>query len=589
MKKLYYIAFCLIGLSVTSCGLLKSGAPKDAASLARAVEPDADTQRRYDYFYLEAIRQKTLKNYTASFELLQHCLAIHPQAASAHYELAQYYLVLKQPERGLQMLELAVRYEPTNYWYCQGLAHLYMQMKQPERASALLEQMVRRFPDKLDPLYTLVEVYTRREAYAEAVRVLDVLEERAGKSEQISMEKFNLYRRMDDTKRAFSEIESLVAEYPSDCRYRVVLGDALMQAKRYDEAYAQYRGVLADEPDNALAMYSLAQYYEATDQPQLQQRQLDSLLLSTKVEPPVRLSVMRQLIVQSEQAGADSTRIIRLFDRIMHQEPDEPDMPMLYAQYLFSKGMDKQAMPVLKTVLDIDPTNTAARLTLLGEAVKVDDYDEIRRLCEGGVASNPDKLEFYFYLAISHNRDNRTDQTIEVCREAVKHVTPESRKELVSDFYTIMGDCYHTKRMNTEAYAAYDSALVYHPNNIGALNNYAYYLSLERRQLDKAEEMSYKTVKAEPNNATYLDTYAWILFEKGKYTEARIYIDEAMKHSDDLSGVVVEHCGDIYFMTGDVERALKFWKQALEQGNTSETLKEKIKRKKYIREKTKNE
>ena len=147
-----------------------------------------------------------------------------------------------------------------------------------------------------------------------------------------------------------------------------------------------------------------------------------------------------------------------------------------------------------------------------------------------------------------------------------------------------MGDIYHTKKQMAEAYAAYDSSLVYNPSNIGALNNYAYYLSVERRDLDKAEEMSYKTVKAEPNNSTYLDTYAWILFEKGNYAEARIYIDNAMKNDGEKSDVIVEHCGDIYFMTGDVESALKYWKKALEMGSESKTLKQKIEKKKYIAE-----
>ena len=151
--------------------------------------------------------------------------------------------------------------------------------------------------------------------------------------------------------------------------------------------------------------------------------------------------------------------------------------------------------------------------------------------------------------------------------------------------------------MNAEAYAAYDSALVYKPDNIGALNNYAYYLSVERKQLDKAEEMSYKTVKAEPKNATYLDTYAWILFEKGKYAEARIYIDQALQNGGDQSSVVVEHCGDIYYKSGEPEKALEYWKQAEKLAaepteNESESrsdkelklLKKKIANKKYYSE-----
>eukprot|EP00825_Cyclidium_porcatum_P010542 TRINITY_DN15399_c0_g1_i1.p2 TRINITY_DN15399_c0_g1~~TRINITY_DN15399_c0_g1_i1.p2 ORF type:complete len:149 (+),score=23.71 TRINITY_DN15399_c0_g1_i1:186-632(+) len=148
----------------------------------------------------------------------------------------------------------------------------------------------------------------------------------------------------------------------------------------------------------------------------------------------------------------------------------------------------------------------------------------------------------------------------------------------------MMGDIYHTKKQDALAYAAYDSSLVYNANNVGALNNYAYYLSVEKKNLDKAEEMSYKTIKVEPDNGTYLDTYAWILFEKGKYTEAKIYIDDAMKKGGDKSDVVTEHCGDIYFMNGAREDAVKYWIKSREMGNKSEILKKKIEQKKYIAE-----
>ena len=153
---------------------------------------------------------------------------------------------------------------------------------------------------------------------------------------------------------------------------------------------------------------------------------------------------------------------------------------------------------------------------------------------------------------------------------------------MVSDFYAIMGDAFHSLKRDNEAYAAYDSALVFNPNNIGALNNYAYYLSLQRKNLDKAEEMSYKTIKAEPKNATYLDTYAWILFEKGNYAQAKIYIDEALKSDEEKSADILEHCGDIYYKCGEREKALDFWLQALDKKSTSPTLERKIKEQKYI-------
>ena len=570
--------------TLVSCGTVKSTREKPAVALAQS-SLTPEQQRKYDYFFLEAMRLKEKKDYASAFGLLQHCLDIHPNAASALYEVSQYYMFLRQVPQGQEALEKAVANAPDNYWYSQGLASLYQQQNELDKAVTLLEQMVVRFPAKQDPLFNLLDLYGRQEKYDKVISTLNRLEKHMGKNEQLSMEKFRIYLQMKDDKKAFQEIESLVQEYPMDMRYQVILGDVYLQNGKKQEAYDVYQKVLAAEPDNPMAIFSMASYYKQTGQEELYQQQLDTLLLNKKVTPDTKVGVMRQMIVENEQADKDSTQIIALFDRIMKQEQDDPQIPMLYAQYLLSKNMEAESVPVLEQVVDLDPTNNAARMMLIGAAVKKEDYKQIIKVCEPGIEATPDALEFYYYLAVAYNQAEKPDSVISICKRALEHTTADSKKEIVSDFYSILGDMYHTQKQMKEAYAAYDSALVYNPSNIGALNNYAYYLSVERRDLDKAEEMSYKTVKAEPNNATYLDTYAWILFEKGNYAEARIYIDNAMKsEGGDKSDVIVEHCGDIYYMTGDVDGALTYWKKALEMGSESKTLKQKIEKKKYIAE-----
>ena len=578
-------------LMLTSCGGIRSvrtaktTAKADGASLMKETLLSAEQQRKYDYFFLEAMRMKGKNEYDAAFGLLQHCLDINPTASSALYEISQYYMFLRQVPQGQVALEQAVAFAPDNYWYSQGLVSLYQQQNELDKAAALLEKMVTRFPSKQDPLFSLLDIYSRQEKYNDVISTLNRLEKRLGKNEQLSMEKFRIYLQMKDDKKAFQEIESLVQEYPMDMRYQVILGDVYLQNGKKQEAYDAYQKVLAVEPDNPMALFSMASYYEQTGQKELYQQQLDTLLLNKKVTSDTKISVMRQVIAENEQSSAkDSTQVIALFDRMMKQDMDDPQIPMLYSQYLLSKNMEQEAVPVLEQVVDLDPTNKAARLMLVSAAVKKEDYKQIIKVCEPGIEATPDALELYYYLAIAYHQAEQGDSVLSVCNRALEHITPDTRKEVISDFYSIMGDIYHTKKQMTEAYAAYDSALVYNPSNIGALNNYAYYLSVERRDLDKAEEMSYKTVKAEPNNSTYLDTYAWILFEKGNYAEARIYIDNAMKNDGEKSDVIVEHCVDIYFMTGDVEGALKYWKKALEMGSESKTLKQKIEKKKYIAE-----
>lgn len=563
--KIVQLCVCLLWVSMLfSCGSSrKSTISSNKTSLSEWKDPlSAEDRRKFNHFFLEAVRLKEKGEMDAAFEMYSHCLAIDSQSAATLYELGKFYMYLGQPVKGENFLRKAMLTQPGNYWYKETLAGYYQGKGEDAKAIDVIESMVDQFPSRLEPLMALVDLYNRTRDYQKVIHTLDRLERLDGKSEQVSMEKFRMYLAMDNNEKAFSEIEALVKEYPYEMRYLTMLGDVYMENGKEEEAFSTYQKVLAQEPEYAPAMLSMASYYEKTGEDSLYRTQLDALLLNQKVETSAKLNIMRQLIMRSERGDRDSTKIVGLFDSMLAQEQENADVAMLAAQYLLSKRMDEQAKPVLWKVLEIDPENKPARLQLLSFAISKEDLDEVIRICSPAVEYMPEALEFYYYWGVAHYQKDQHDEALEVFKKGVRQVGADSDKNMVSDFYSIMGDLYHTKNMNAEAYAAYDSALVYKPDNIGALNNYAYYLSVEKKNLDKAEEMSYKTVKAEPTNNTYLDTYAWILFEKGKYAEARIYIDQALQNGGDKSSVVVEHCGDIYWMTDEPEKALEYWKQA---------------------------
>ncbi len=588
---------CLAGVFF-SCGTARQGAAKKSKAMAEERDPLTPEQRRkYDYFFLEALRMKEKGDLDAAFEMYGRCLEIYPQGATPLFEVSRFYMFFNQPEKGEETLKQAMNADPKNFWYKQTLAAYYQGKGNYADAIQVYEDMSSQFPTRLEPLMALVDLYNRTKDYPQVIQALNRMEALDGKSEQISMEKFRIYLAMNNDTEAFTEIENLANEYPYDMRYLTMLGDVYLNNGKEDEAYQTYRNVLDAEPGYAPAMLSLASYYEKKGQDSLYRVQLDTILLNENVESETKINIMRQLILRSEQTDKDSTQIIGLFTAMLKEKQENADIAMMAAQYLLTKKMDKESVPVLQQVLEIDPENTPARLQLLSFAIQEQDMDKVIRLCASALEYTPDVLEFYYYMGIAHYQKKQMDEALGVFQKGVNQVTESSDKEMVSDFYAIMGDLYHLKKMNGEAYAAYDSALVYKENNISALNNYAYYLSLERKNLDKAEEMSYRTVKAEPANGTYLDTYAWILFEKGKYVEAKIYIDQAMQHEGDASSVVVEHCGDIYYMNGERDKALEYWKQAEklsretpQEGSDERSekelklLKKKITQKKYLTE-----
>ena len=239
---------------------------------------------------------------------------------------------------------------------------------------------------------------------------------------------------------------------------------------------------------------------------------------------------------------------------------------------------------MLLQVLHIAPDNAAARVQLIQSLWKRQRWDDIVKLSKEAVQYNPDEMMFYYFLGMAHYQKNDNDAALDAFRRGVSEINDQSDHDMVSDFYGLMGDILHQKGDNKGAYAAYDKCLEWKADNIACLNNYAYYLSVDNRDLAKAEGMSYKTVKAEPNNATYLDTYAWILFQQQRYAEAKTYIDMAIKNDTDTvaSPNVIEHAGDIYIMIGHADEAVQYWQKAIDRGGDKALIGKKIRLKKYV-------
>ena len=592
-----YIVCLMAGLSLllTACGTTKK--QSSAVSQLETNDPLSYEQRRkFDYFFLEAVRMKQKGDYDAAFELYTHCLDIYPESPAALYEISQFYLFLGLENRSEDALKKAVRLDDHNFWYKQTLAAYYQNKRDWAKAIAVYEDMATLFPARLEPLLSLVSLYNQTKSYPEVIKTLDRLELLDGKSEQLSMEKFRTYLVLNNLEKAFAEVKDLVEEYPYELRYRTLLGDLYLSNNKTDEAFATYQKILKETPDYAPALLSMMSYYRKIGNDTLYRKSLDGILLNENVETKTKMEIMRQLIVQTEQTTKDSTQVIALFKEILKRPQPNADLPMLCAQYLYSKGMEEESVPVFNQVLELDPENKPARMILLSYAIRKNDLDEVIRVATPAMQYNPEVLEFYYYLGLAYYQKDEPKKALAVFIRGERQMNDKVEKPMASDYYSILGDLYHSVDKKAEAYAAYDSSLVHNPDNINTLNNYAYFLSVERTNLDKAEEMSYRTVKAEPTNSTYLDTYSWILFEKGKFTEARIYIEQALKNGGEKSQVILEHCGDIYYKLGDKKKALDFWKKADAVGPKSEEtvaprpdaevkrLKRKIALRKYIAE-----
>lgn len=542
-------------------------------------------RRKYDMFFLDAMVQRQKGNNTAAFELLRYCAELNPQAPEVWFYLAQYYASLKDKERALEYFKKAVDLNPDNTTYLETLAEAYVNMGRYEEAIAAIEQLTRNSSGNVDMLSMLVQLYLQQADYDKAIATLERMEEQEGKSERLSYAKSDIYTKKGDKQAAIAEMKMLADQYPNDLNYRGMYADMLLMNGGEAEAMPILESILREEPDNVRAMLSMRAYYKQDTDMVRADSVTMCILTNRNTTPANRVYIMRQEIGESEERGGDSLRIMQYFDGMRRQLP-QPDMDvaMLQVAYMKLKNMPRDTIRnVLEWVLDVAPDNAAARLELVSYAWMRDDMPAVVDLCRAARQYNPDNMGFYYYQGMAYYRMGDEDNALEAFQNGISVITEDSSPELASDFYSVMGDMLFQRGRDVEAFAAYDSCLQWKPDNIGCLNNYAYYLSLKERDLEKAEQMSYKTIKAEPENATYLDTYAWILFLEGRYAEARVYIDQALQHDEEPSDVILEHAGDIHAMCGDTDKAVELWHKAVEAGAGSKLIKKKIKQKKYLK------
>lgn len=539
---------------------------------------------RFKMYYYEAVKQQISGNYDAAYDLLEHCIGINPNAAEAYFMLSFYDGILKGDSTAFADVKKASELNPTNNAYLERIGVGYVSMGNLDEAIKAYEKLSRNSPERSDVLDFLAQLYSRQKDYDKMLDVLNRMEALEGASEDLTLAKMRVYSLQGKKEEEYNELKNMSEKHPNDMNYRVMLGNWLLQNGRPDEAGKLYLEVLQAEPENIMARMSMIDYYRTSGQAMRADSLQEVMLVSPKTPVDGKMALMRQVVADNEKNGADSTLVIDLFKKILKEPQETSDMAQLYAAYLTLKKMPQDSISkVLETVLAISPDNVAARLQLIQAEWNKQDFDRVIELSNQALDYSPDELAFYYFLGFAYIQKDDDDSTLEVLRRGVSQINDQSNPSLVSDFYAIMGDILHDKGDDKGAYAAYDSCLQWKDDNYGCLNNYAYYLSVENKDLDKAAQMSYRTVQAEPDNSTFLDTYAWILFMQKKYAEALQYIDMAVKNDTTKSAVIIEHAGDIHAVNGDIDGAVKYWNEALKAGAENETvLRRKIKLRKYV-------
>ena len=529
------------------------------------------------YVLMEAQRQHFLEHDDAFYHLIAYAYSLD----STNTSIAFYMGVAKfertsfehtdELTAALAQMRKHVEAHPEDKYEARLYAHAAFLVNQYQEGLRVLNIQHQLYPQDDNLLSTMADAYEKTSDYKKALAIYDTLQQWQGQSVELSSAKLKAYQALNDTTGAIHEMRALLASAPTNADYNLAMGKMLFMFGYRDSAMVYYDKAQQYEPDNGLTYLTKAEYYLALGDTLNYDRQTYQALVSTDLDVESKLQILVNYTKTLLSAKDTTHRTDHLFDVLIEQHPLEPQIRVLYSEYLMFIDNNEGAAEQIDYALNLDPTNKELWTRLMAYYLYAGNYEKAIEVGDKAIRLNPDNVELYSYLGSSCYSVKQYDKAIEVYDKALAILDStqvDDRSNLLSgkaDVKFAMGD-------TIAAFALYDQSLDLNPDNPGTLNNYAYFLALSNRDLDKAERMSAKTIVEDAANPTYLDTYAWVFYMRKEYTMAQLYIEMAINNEEQPTSELFEHYGYILLANGDKQKALEQWRKAIELKPDNEQL-----------------
>lgn len=530
--------------------------------------------------FIDGQRYLMQEDFDRAYFYFQKARELSPDQPAINFKIAEILLRANQVDKALEFGMRAVELDPDNKYYNLVMAEVYSKQGQPKKAAAILEKLMANTEENQNYILDLASLYLAGNEFDKALEALTAAEEYYGMAPQITLQKQKIFLRKNDLNSAIKEGEKLIDSQPGNSLYVINLVEILFNNGKTDEAIQHVEKSLAaypNQPDLQMAAYAL--YKEKGDIDKAEEL-IKSAFANPDLEGQVKAQAFAGILQEPKSARRDDL-IENLSASMLANHPNDADILTILGDKKLFEGDREGALELYRQSLSINPANAQVLqgvITTMFELGK--EYSEIEELTSTAVGEFPDKAEFWFFDGTAKLAVKKGEEAETSLNKALE-INNGKNPQLDLLINGQLGDAYHLTGKSEKAFEAYEAVLKVRPDDEHVLNNYAYYLSLAKKDLEKAKSMSSQLVKRFPKNATYLDTHAWVLFQLKDYEGAKTYMELALKYEESPSGVMLEHYGDILFHLGNSNEAIAYWKKAEGGEETSEFLLKKIKDKKY--------
>lgn len=545
-----------------------------------AQEPVDTTQLKendllqYKYNFAEGLRNKMLGKDDQAMIHFETCLDYFPDSTGPSYELATLHFVREKYDNALIYAKKAWEGKQNNVWYGQMLAETYVKLSDWEDASDMYGLIYELKPEEPEYLYRQINLLEQGGLFEKAISLVEERIKDPQLNRWASLKLHLLFRQSEQEKKGERVLKRYLSDHPDDVEARGIYAEYLAEVNKFNEADEQYKLLCELAPENPAVRFSYAQFLFEQGRREEALGEYKHGFASGDVNPAIKIHIVMDYLNQQEQQDSLEFEVVELIEALYDAEGGLPEVDGLYANYLYNEGRFSEAEPIYERLLANSPGNFMAwqnQLFILNELQK---YDKMLTTADGALEVFPNQPLLYLFKGVALIDAERWSEAVDAFKSGLRF--PGVNSELTKQFYISLGDALYQAGQVEEAFGYFEDLLSLEPDHVVVLNNYSYYLALRGERLGDALQMIQKCIELEPDNPTYLDTYAWVLYKSGMNGEAIKIMERVLETDPDPSAEVYEHAGDIFWEEGFSEKARQYWEKALEKEPERSEIKKKI-------------
>jgi predicted Zn-dependent protease len=569
--RFYKFGFVLLAFSLIFC-----------LSCSKSFQPGRNggkSDEKYDaaafnYFYVEALKQKLMGNGGDALKYLEQCIKINPQSDAAYYQMAQIVLANADISNGKRYALNALAIDQKNIWYLSMLAGLYYQEKNLDSAIIYYEKAVKYFPEKLNLQLTLGNLYSENKNYEKANSIFDLFDKKYGVNETSTLSSVKNLMAEGKYDEALIKTNSLLKEYPDEILYNGILADIYRGKGENKKAMDVYNQLLERNPDDPKVQLALCDFLILEKSYDELFEFLNIVLLNSKIERKNKIQLLGRLIEIPEVSQQRGEKLVISIMVLEANYTGDNIVPLLRPELLIKQNKLEEAAQRLEELIKINPENYYAWEKLLFVYLQLKDYGNLVKRGEECATKFNRSLPAKLLYANGALELKQYQVALDELKKA--EILAADNKEVIVQVLTMRADVYYRMKDYLKAFETFKEALKTDNQDLTVINNYAYYLAEQNTNLKEAEEMARKVVEKEKTNTTFLDTYGWVLYKRGKLKEAAKTMESIIKSGEKPDAVWYEHYGYILKKQKKCLEAIENWNIALKLDSTKLELNKEI-------------